>query len=75
MNVGDRVYAMNHAAAEACMCRGWLQGVARVSACSMWMMTRARSATSLDESKGEAPSCVYAQCGSQNIVWFIIERC
>jgi len=33
-NVGDRAYAISHAAAEACMCSGWLQGVVRVSACS-----------------------------------------
>ena len=50
--VGGRAYAMSHAAAEACTHSGWLQGVARVSACgisacSMWMMTRARSAISL----------------------------
>ena len=35
---------------------GWLQGVARVSACRMWMMTRARSAISVDGSRGEAAS-------------------
>jgi len=35
---------------------GWLQGVARVSACRMWMITRARSAISVDGSRGEAAS-------------------
>jgi len=36
-SVGDAAYAMSHAAADACTqtaVSGWLQGVARVTACS-----------------------------------------
>ena len=49
-------YARSHTAAEACTHSGWLQGVARVWACSMWMMTTACSAISLDGSRGKASS-------------------
>ena len=62
-NVGDRAYAMSHASAEACTHSGWLQGVTRVSACSIWMMTRAHSAISL---AGEAPSNFKCRITKQN---------